>query len=82
MSAAETRSKRGDWNADMSMRFWGYCKGVAAWMTPERFDAAKEKLSYHQSLANVDRSLVAQLQKLCRGPRGTNWPKPKKRRVK
>ena len=64
-----SRFIRGDWNADMSMRFWGYCKGVAAWMTPERFEASKEKLSYHQSLANADRALVAEIEKLRRGKR-------------
>jgi hypothetical protein len=66
---SERRLTRGEWKADLSMRFWGYCKGREAWMTPERFDAAKEKLSYHQSLANVDRSLVAKLKKMMRGKR-------------
>lgn len=66
------RFSRGEWNADMSMRFWGYSKGMEAWMTPERFDAAKEKLSHHQKLASVDRSLVAKLKKLCRGKRANS----------
>ncbi len=68
------RLERGEWNPDLSMRFWGYCKGMEAWMTPSRFDAAKEKLSYHQSLALVDRSLVAKLKKMMRGKRVKSSP--------
>ena len=30
--------KRGDWNKDTTLRFWGYFKGREMWVSPERFE--------------------------------------------
>jgi len=35
--------KMGDWNKDNTKRFWAYIKGAEAWVTPERFNKAREK---------------------------------------
>jgi hypothetical protein len=35
--------KMGDWNKDNTKRFWAYIKGAEAWVSPERFNQAREK---------------------------------------